>query len=68
MVRARITELVTSIEPVDVREATLLKLEENKFKSVQWWTIRDIIKSPIKNFDPELHRLCNKLQAELARG
>lgn len=42
--------------------------DPREFKNVQWWTIHDIMSSPIKNFDPELHRFCTKLQTELARG
>jgi ADP-ribose pyrophosphatase YjhB (NUDIX family) len=46
---------------VGATEQDQLTLEKNKFKAVQWWSIADILNSPLENFNPEMHRFCKKL-------
>lgn len=42
-------------------ESTPLIIEEGKFNEVRWWSIEDVLSSPITMFDPELHRFIKKV-------
>jgi 8-oxo-dGTP pyrophosphatase MutT (NUDIX family) len=46
-------------------QKTPLTIEPNKFAEVKWWKIDDVLRAPIEEFDPQLHRFLKKIQSSV---
>lgn len=50
---------------LEANESLPLTIEPGKFADVKWWGIEEVLESPAKLFDPELHRFLRKIKAYL---
>lgn len=42
-----------------------LTIEQDKSGGVEWWSVGDILSTPIERLDPNMHRFCKKLLGEV---
>ena len=47
---------------LEASEDTPLVIEPDKFANVKWWSLDEVLKSPLELFDPSMHRFIRKIQ------